>query len=117
MAGERWSRRGEASASSSAPSFILSSERGGQEGAGRRMQERQSPSCSPSPTPAQTLTQETPPQDQTSRVSHAEPQRPNILPLPEHLQLNRKQKNESPVAEFQLSLEGAGEGGGRPGVL
>ena len=44
-------------------------------------------------------------------------QRPDILPLPEHLQLNRKQRNDSPVAEFQLSLEGAGAGGGRQDML
>lgn len=58
--------------------------------------------------PAQALTQETPPQDRTPQVSHTEPQRPDILPLPEHLPLNRKQRNESPMAEFQLSLKGSG---------
>lgn len=69
------------------------------------MQERLSPSYTP---PAQALTQETPPQDRTPWVSGAEPKRPDILPLPEHLQLNRKQRNDSLVAEFQLSLEEAG---------
>lgn len=77
------------------------------------MQERQNPNGSP--PPSQALTQETPPQDRTARVSGAEPQRPDILPLPEHLQLNRKQRNDSPVAEFQLSLEGAGGGEGEGG--
>lgn len=32
------------------------------------------------------------------------------MPLPEHLQLNRKQRNDSLVAEFQLSLKELGEG-------
>lgn len=47
----------------------------------------------------QALTQETPPQHRTPRVSHAEPHRPPVLPLPEHLQLNRKQRSDSPVAD------------------
>lgn len=79
--------------------------RGWQEGAGRRKEDAGE---AESQLPAQALTQETPPQDQTAQVSHTEPQRPDILPLPEHLQFKRKQRNDSPMAEFQLSLEGAG---------
>lgn len=61
------------------------------------------------PSPSQALTQETPPQDRHSLGSVVLSQRPDILPLPEHLH-NRKQRNDSLVAEFQLSLEGAGWG-------
>lgn len=91
--------------------------RGWQEGAGRRKEDAGE---AESQLPAQALTQETPPQDRTLQVSHTEPQGPDILPLPEHLQFNRKQRSDSPVAEFQLSLEGAErrvEGGGGGGCL
>lgn len=66
------------------------------------MQERQSPNSQPRPS-----LRKPHPQDRTLQVSHTEPQGPDILPLPEHLQFNRKQRSDSPVAEFQLSLEGA----------
>lgn len=75
------------------PFFLLGRVRGWQEGAGKRMQEWQSPNSLHSPS--QALTQETPPQDRTPGVSRSEPQSPDILPLPEHLQLNRKQRNDS----------------------
>lgn len=57
-----------------------------------------------------------PTQHRTPRVNHPEPQRPDILRLPEHLQLNRKQRTKSPVWQFQLSLEGAGGRRGRQWV-
>lgn len=75
------------------------------------MQECQNPnSHSPSPVPHSGNPTPGPDTLGQSWVSHAEPQRPDIVTLPEHLQLNRKQRNDSLVAEFQLSLKELGEG-------